>query len=278
MRIAIAGSSGFLGTALKAALAARGDEAAPLRRDGGDWAPVLEGAAAVVNLAGANIASGRWTARRKALILGSRVETTRRLVEALGRCARRPSVLVNASAVGYYGDAGDAPVAEDAPAGGGFLASVCQAWEAEADGAAKHGARVVKARLGVVLGPGGGALPRMALPFRLFLGGPLGSGRQWLSWVSLEDAVAAILFALDRSDLSGPVNVVSPLPVTNAEFSAALGRALGRPCWLPAPAFALRLALGEMADMLLGGQRAAPRRLEAAGFRFSRPLLADALK
>lgn len=292
--IVLAGATGFVGRALVERLLAGGARLRVLTRsasglpaewgarvepvvwDGraaGPWTGALEGASAVINLAGENIAAGRWTEARKRAILESRVLSTRALAAALPAGAR----LVNASAVGFYGDCGDRPVDETRPRGAGFLADVCDAWEREARAAELAGASVALARLGVVLDPGGGALPRMALPFRFFAGGPLGSGRQWMAWIDLEDAAAALAFLADRPDLTGPFNLVSPQPVQNAALSKELGRALGRPSWAPAPAFALKLALGEMADMLLTGQRVAPARLLDAGFRFERPALRDAL-
>jgi uncharacterized protein (TIGR01777 family) len=277
MKVAFAGSTGFIGRRAAAALEARGDEVLPLGRDLDAWAGSIDGADAVVDLAGENVAGGRWTAARKQALRESRLSTTRAAVDAIARAARKPRVLVNASAVGWYGDAGEAELDESGPLGQGFLAALCRDWEAEARRAEASGARVVLLRFGVVLGPGGGALPRMALPFKLFAGGPLGSGRQWVPWVHLDDAVAAVLAALSDPALSGPVNVVVPEPVRNADFSKALGRALHRPAFMPAPAFALRLALGEMAGMLLGGAKVRPGKLQAAGFRFSHPSLDGAL-
>lgn len=294
MRVIVTGGTGFIGSALVAALAARGDEPVLLARDPSKapagaralpWdgrdaaaaAAALDGADAVVNLAGENIAAARWTPERKLALIRSRVDGTRALVSAIGSAARKPKTLVSASAVGYYGSRPAGDCAEDAPQGSDFLAALCGQWEREAQAAARHGARVVLARTGVVLGRGGGALAKMRLPFKLGLGGPLGDGRQPFPWIHLDDEVGALLFALDTPSLSGPVNLCAPAPVTNARFAKALGRAYGRPAVLPAPAFALRLALGEMAQMLLGGQRALPRKLEAAGYRFARPDLDEAL-
>lgn len=289
MKIVVAGGSGFVGRALVAALTARGDSVLLLTRGGaagadarvralawdgkstGDWARELDGADAVINLCGENVAAGRWTPARKIQLIKSRVESTRALVAAISQDARRPKTLINASAVGYYGTAPEGECAEGAPQGRDFLAALCGQWEREALAAEPLGVRVVLARLGVVLGDGGGALAKMALPFKLFAGGPLGSGRQPLPWIHRDDAVAALLFALERDGVTGPVNVVAPQALDNRAFSAALGRALGRPSWAPAPAFVLRLALGEMSGMLLGGQRAAPKKLQAAGFGFKYP-------
>lgn len=294
MRVLIAGGTGFIGRALADALIARGDEVVILtRREGetrpgarmlvwdgkeaGPWTSALDGAGAVVNLSGENVAAGRWTPERKLALIRSRVDSTRALVAAMASAPRRPQVLVNASAVGYYGTrpAGDCP--EDAPQGADFLAALCGQWEREALAAEKLGARVVRVRTSLVLGRGGGALERMRLPFKLGLGGPLGGGAQPFPWIHLEDEVGAILFALDTPSLSGAVNLVAPQAVSNAEFTAALGRAFHRPAVLRAPAFALRLALGELAEALLGGQRAVPRRLQEAGYRFQHPALDEAL-
>ncbi len=291
----MAGGSGFVGRALVAALAARGDSVLLLTRgatgdarglvraltwDGkstGDWARDLDGADAVINLCGENVAAGRWTPARKIQLLKSRVESTRALVAAISQAARRPKALINASAVGYYGIAPEGACAEGAPQGRDFLAALCGQWEREALAAEPLGVRVVPARLGVVLGDGGGALAKMALPFKLFAGGPLGSGRQPVPWIHRDDAVGALLFALERDALTGPVNVVAPQALDNRAFSAALGRALGRPSWLPAPAFALKAALGEMSSLALGGQRAEPKKLLDAGYAFKFPTLDAAL-
>jgi len=234
----------------------------------GELGGAAVGADAVVNLGGAPIAERRWTAERKKLLRTSRVESTAMLVGALARMAARPRVLVSASAIGYYGNRGDEVLNERSPSGRGFLGEIAQEWEAEARKAEVLGIRVVLARFGVVLAKQGGALPKMAQPFRLGIGGPIGSGQQWMSWVALEDAVGIVKFALENGNLHGPVNVVSPVPVRNADFTSALAKVLHRPALLPAPAFALRLALGEMADaLLLSSQRVVPEQLEWAGFR-----------
>lgn len=298
MNIVLAGGSGFIGGALVDALIARGDRPALLTRDpeaaqarwgvqaayhawdgrnDGDWIKTLDGADAVVNLSGASIADGRWTPPRKLVLIKSRVESTRALVSALSRAAKRPKVFVNASAVGFYGSASDGAMTETSPQGRDFLAALCGQWEREALAAEPLGARVVLARFGVVLGRGGGALPKMALPFKLFAGGPVGDGRQAFPWIHRDDVVGALLFALDREDLSGPVNVVAPGGLNNREFSAALGRALGRPSWAPVPAFVLKLALGEMSEMLLTGQNAVPKKLLAAGYKFKHETADSAL-
>jgi len=233
---------------------------------------------AVVHLAGEPVAAGRWTRARMDRIRDSRTVGTRILAEALGRMATPPRVLVCASAVGWYGDRADEVLTEDSTPGTGFLAEVCHAWETAADPARTAGIRVVHLRIGVVLARDGGALARMVPPFRWGLGGRLGSGKQWMSWIALEDVVRIIEGSLADETLAGPVNVVAPEPVRNADFTRALARTLGRPALLPAPAFVLRLALGGMADeALLASARVVPSRLQDAGFRFSEPELGLAL-
>ena len=289
MNILLAGGSGFIGGALIDALTARGDKvtlltrdpaaararlgsrAAPLAWDGktaGDWTRAVDGADAVVNLSGESIAGGRWTPERKLRLIKSRIDSTRALVAAISTAARRPKVLVSASAVGYYGGAPEGPATESSPQGRDFLAALCGQWEREAQAAEPLGVRVALPRIGVVLEKDGGALAKMALPFKLFAGGPLGSGRQGFPWIHRDDVVGGILFALDHERLSGAVNFAAPTALNNRDFSAALGRALGRPSWAPAPAFALKLALGEMAGMLLGGQIAVPKKIVEAGYKF----------
>lgn len=308
-RVFVTGGTGFIGCALVAALRGRGDEvivlgrnAARARRElgqgvevvegdvalGGAWQERLRGVDAVVNLAGESVAGQRWDARYKQRIRDSRVEGTRYVVEGMAAIAAdaRPGVLVSASGADYYPfdvdleaaglmDEDDA-VTESAPPGDSFLARVCRSWEAEAMAAEKLGARVVCMRTGLVLGPDG-AFSRMALPFRLFAGGTIGSGRQWMSWVHLEDAVRAYLFALDQEGLRGPVNLVAPGPVRARDFARALGKALHRPSWLPVPGLALRAAAGELAEYLLHGRRAVPAALEAHGFVFHFPTVEPAL-
>lgn len=292
MRIAITGSTGLVGRALATALGAAGHTVVRLSRSGrtdaatARWdpatgalsGPALAGLDAVVHLAGENVAAGRWTAARRAAIADSRGPATERLCRALAALPDRPRVLVAASAVGCYGDRGDQLLDERSPLGTGFLADVARGWEAGTAPAAAAGIRVVNLRIGLVLDRRGGALARMLTPFRLGLGGRLGDGRQWQSWITLPDLVAAIRWAIDIPGLSGPVLAVTPNPVTNREFTAALGRALCRPTVLPVPAFALRLLFGGMADeLLLASQRCAPQALPAAGFRFAHPTLAVAL-
>ncbi|MEJ5359364.1 MAG: TIGR01777 family oxidoreductase [Desulfobacterales bacterium] len=295
MDITVIGATGFLGGHLIRRLHGRGHRVVGIARRApaaapddpprlsflaadatapGDWQSEVARAEAVVNLAGRSIA-GRWSEGAKREIRASRIETTRRVVEALpgGRCR----VLLNASGVGYYGDRGDEILSEGSSPGTGFLAGLAADWEAEALAAAAYGVRVVPMRFGVVLGTEGGALARMVPAFRSFLGGPLGSGSQWFSWIHVADLVEAIVFLLERDLLSGPVNLCAPEPVTQRDFAAALGRVLRRPSGLAAPAFLLRLALGEAAGLLLDSQRAVPARLLAHGFVFRHPALEPAL-
>lgn len=284
----------MLGTALHHALLTSGRETrqlvrrSPANDDQIQWDPAaspaipdiatLTGLDAAIHLGGANLASHRWTAAWKREIRSSRVDSTRALAMALAALPQRPAVLLVASAVGIYGDRGDELLDESSPPGKGFLAEVCREWEAAAEPARQAGIRVVHVRFGVVLDPASGALAKMLPIFRLGLGGRLGSGRQWMSWISLADAVSAILFALDDTTISGPINLAAPHPVTNAEFTQALGHALHRSAILPAPAFALRLALGQIADdALLASARAVPTRLLSAGFRFAHPAIDSAL-
>jgi uncharacterized protein (TIGR01777 family) len=227
------------------------------------------GADAVVNLAGASIADGRWTEQRKKELRSSRVDTTKALVNALARMAARPRVLVSASAIGFYGDCGDEILSEASPAGNGFLSGVAKEWEAEAEKAEALGVRVVRARFGVILARDGGALQAMARPFRLGVGGKMGSGQQWMSWISLEDVIAILRLALENGTMRGPVNVVAPQPARNVEFTTALAKALHRPALFPVPVFALRMVLGEMAGaLLLSSQRVVPAEMEKLGYKF----------
>lgn len=290
MRVAITGSSGLVGTALRAHLEADGHHVAGVRRgaagqSGAQWDPAhgwiaegaFEGYDAVVHLAGASIGEGRWTARRKHELRASRIDATGLLVSHLASLSSPPRTFVSASAVGYYGDRGDEILDEDAQPGTGFLADLALDWETEARGAKRLGIRVVTPRFGVVLARHGGALPRMMLPIRFGAGGPLGSGRQWMPWVTLTDAVRALTFTLVH-DVEGALNVVAPEVTRNGEFTKALAGALHRPAILPTPGFALRLLLGQAADeLLLASTRAVPARLIEAGFEFAHPMLDQAL-
>ena len=237
----------------------------------------MDGVQAVVHLAGESVAQGRWTARKKARILGSRVSGTRILAEAVASMRRDAPALVCASATGYYGDRGGDLLSEEEPPGNDFLAGVTSRWEASCQPAADAGARVVNLRLGVVLSRAGGALPKMLLPFRLGLGGRLGSGSQYVSWITLDDVVRAVVHSIDTTVIEGPVNVAAPGPVTNGELTAALGRALSRPTLLTVPAFALRIVLGEMADTLLASTRLDVSKLRLSGFEFRHPTIDEAL-
>lgn len=290
MRVLITGASGFLGTALTRRLEERGDEVVPARRgessrgvrwstdDGFAPPEALSGLDAVVHLAGENVGAGRWTEARKQAILQSRIEGTRRVVEALRAASPRPRVLVSASAVGYYGDTGDRAAVEDDPPGHDFLAGVCVAWEREAREAEPFGVRVVHVRLGALMGSGG-MLERLLPVFKMGVGGRIGDGKQSLSWIHIGDATRAIAFLLDRANASGPYNVTAPAPVTNEAFTATLGRVLHRPTLMAVPRFGIKLAFGEMGEtVVLQGQRAVPNRLLEEGFSFEFPDLEPALK
>lgn len=287
MKIVVAGGTGFIGEPLVRRLLARGDDVAVLTRNPAKvragrplpWEEAGEAASAdvVINLAGENVGGGRWSEARKKRIIESRVDATNALVEAVNSRPDPRRTFINASAIGYYGLRGDETLDETSPPGEGFLAEVVKRWE-ELARRAEGAARVVILRFGVVLGPGG-ALGKMLLPFKLGLGGPIGSGRQWMSWVDRDDVLRMIEWAIDRQSASGIYNVTAPTPVPNREFTRALGRAIHRPAIMPIPAFALRIALGEMADeILLGGQRVVPARAAAEGFTFDYPELDAALR
>lgn len=290
MHVAISGSTGLVGRALTSDLRADGHVVDPLVRGekaGISWNPAtgevdcekLADVETLVHLAGESIAEGRWTAAKKARIRSSREDATRRLCESLANMERRPRTLICASAIGFYGDRGNDELDEEAAPGEGFLPEVCRNWESATQVAADAGVRVVNLRIGVVLSRDGGALAKMMLPFKLGLGGRIGSGRQYWSWITLTDLVRAIRFAIETPALSGPVNAVAPVAATNLEFTKALGRALGRPTIFPMPALAAKLALGEMAnDLLLASARVVPRKLEQNGFEFSYAELDDALR
>ncbi len=293
MKVLITGATGFVGSPLVDLLTQAGDQVVRISRrsapgkDSIQWNPAagrleaasLEGADAVVHLAGESIAAGRWTAAQKARIRDSRVLGTRLLAESLARLSRRPKVLVSASAIGYYGNRGDERLDESSASGTGFLPEVCREWEAAAKPAADCGIRVVQLRIGLVLAPGGGALAKMLPPFQMGVGGIIGDGRQYMSWIALNDLVAVIRHALITGNLAGPVNAVAPQAVTNREFTKTLGHVLGRPTILPMPAFAARLAFGEMADeLLLSSARVEPRNLLASRYVFRHPELESALR
>jgi uncharacterized protein (TIGR01777 family) len=293
-KVVVTGASGLVGSELVPTLQRYGFDIVRLVRraasadDEVRWDPVagtidtegLEGVTGAIHLAGDNVASGRWTDAKKARIRDSRVAGTALLAGALAELSPKPRVLVSASAVGYYGACGDEALDESAEQGTGFLASVCGEWEAAASAARDAGIRVVHPRIGVVLAPRGGALAKMKIPFLLGVGGRIGDGAQYMSWITLEDLVSALVFALERDDLEGPVNFVSPTPVTNADFTATLGRVLQRPAVLPVPKFALRLGVGsDMAnEMLIGGTRVVPSALHAHGFRWEHTTLEPALR
>ena len=292
-RILICGASGFLGSALVPHLEGGGYEVTRLvrRAPQGEreigWDPAsgeidaaaLEGFDAAVNLSGESIGLGRWSTARKQRIWSSRIESTRLLCETLARVTRKPRTLISTSAVGYYGDRGDEELDETSSPGAGFLPRLTQLWEGAADAARHAGIRVVHPRFGIVLASDGGALAPMLTAFRVGLGGPIGDGRAWWSWIAIDEVVAALEFALAAESLEGPVNFVAPGPTTNAEFARTLGRVLGRPAFFAVPAFLLRACFGEMADeALLASARVAPRRLIQAGYVFQHPELESALR
>lgn len=294
MRIVLAGASGFLGSRLRTSLAADGHELVrlvrrpPARPDEHRWDPftgsldaeILAGADVVVNLAGAGVGDKRWNDTYKRVLADSRVRPTSTLASALAAlpAERRPRALLNASAVGFYGDTGDATVDESSPAGGGFFADLCQAWEGATTRAREAGVRVVLLRTGLVLDANGGLLRPLTLTTRLFLGGPLAGGRQWMPWIAIADWIKAVRFLIDHEEIAGPVNLVGPNPVRNRDFARALGRALHRPAPWPIPRVALRLVLGEFANEALASQRVLPTVLTKAGFTFQHADLDSALR
>ena len=298
MKILIAGSSGLVGTTLVPALTKAGHTVCRLVRPGtvarsqsnggfqvawnpatGELGGAAVGADAVVNLAGASIAGKRWTAERKAELRASRIDTTRALVTALAKMNARPRVLVSASATGFYGNRGDEVLTEESQSGTDFVSAMAKEWETEALKAEAIGIRVVLARFGIVLAREGGALPKMMFPFRLFAGGKIGTGQQWMSWIAAEDAIEILRFTLENGEVRGPINLISPQPVRNAEFTKTLASVMHRPAFFAAPAFALRLALGEMADaLLLSSQRVLPKKLESLGYRLLHSDLRSALE
>lgn len=292
MKILVSGSHGLVGRALIKSLLNRGDTVSRLVREAPsgsndiEWHPnqdqidvrKLNGFDAVVHLAGESIASGRWSPEKKTRIRESRIKGTKLLSAALAQASHPPRAFVSASAIGFYGNRGNEVLTEQSAAGNDFLAGVCKEWEQSAEPAAEKGIRLVKARFGIILDKDGGALAKMLPPFRMGIGGRIGDGKQWMSWIGLADVIGALEFVIENQALSGPVNFVAPNPVTNATFTSALGRILGRPTFLPVPAFGARLAFGEMADaLLLSSQRVEPKRLNETAYRFRYSNLNDAL-
>lgn len=297
MRVLVTGGTGLIGRALVADLArdghgvivlSRNPVSAPALPSGVEvqpwdarspagWGPLINGIDVIVNLAGENISAGRWTAARKTRIVQSRLEAGRALVAAVEAATRKPRAFIQASAVGYYGPRGAEPLTEDAPPGDDWLSQLAVEWEAVTRPVEDVSVRRAIIRTGVVLSLAGGALPKMALPFRFFAGGPVGNGRQPFPWIHIADEVAAIRFLIDQPEAHGPFNLTAPQPLNNAEFSLALGRAMRRPAWLPAPGLALRLLFGKMATVLLTGQNAVPAKLQQMGFAFRFPTIDAAL-
>ena len=298
MRIIITGGTGLIGKALSTALLADGHQVIVLSRnpdkaintpsglqlekwDGkstAGWGHLVDGAGAIVNLAGEGIADGRWSAERKKLIRESRVHAGLAIQDAIKQATEKPKVVLQSSAVGYYGPTKDEMITENSPPGADFLAKVCFDWEASTVPLVQMGIRRPVLRTGVVLSTEGGAFPKMMLPFKFFAGGPIGSGKQWLPWIHLEDEVRAIQFLLNHESATGPFNLAAPTPVTNKEFGKTLGKVMERPALAPAPAFVMKTVFGEMSTVLLDGQRAIPNRLEEAGFTFKFPTLEAALR
>lgn len=297
MKLVVTGTTGFIGSAICSRLLEQGHTLTLLTRSAprdaatqnkrwlhwtpgasGVWEKVVDGADGIINLAGEPIAAERWTPQQKRKIRMSRIETTSALVDAIAKAEQKPGFLINASAIGYYGPYGDETITEEAGPGTDFLAETTRDWENEAMKAESSGLRVVCLRSGMVLGRNGGALAKMVPPFKFFVGGPLGSGEQWISWIHKEDEVGLILHLAGNPQARGPVNATAPNPVTMKEFCRTLGQVLRRPCWAPVPAFALRLLLGEMAEMLLTSQRVLPAAAERLGYQFRYPNLESALQ
>jgi uncharacterized protein (TIGR01777 family) len=297
LKLVISGASGFIASALSNRLLSAGHKLVLLTssppRDSssaekrwlhwtpgvqGVWERALEGVDGIINLAGEPLAALRWSARRKRKILQSRIDSTRSLVTAIGKITAKPKFLINASAIGYYGTHGDETLTEESAPGRDFLASVCSQWEQEAIKAVPLGCRVVLLRSGIVLGRGGGALAKMVGPFKFFVGGPVGSGKQWMSWIHIEDEVELIRFLIENDNAHGPINATAPNPVTNGEFCRTLGQVMKRPSWLGAPAPALQLLLGEMATILLNGQKVLPAAAQKLGYAFKHPSLRETLQ
>lgn len=298
MKIVLAGGTGFIGSAVKLRLLRDGHHVVLLTRrpervrppagesievegwdgrSGGPWQRCVSGADAVINYTGESVIAGRWSPRRKAELLNSRLQPTRALVEAIAQADRKPALMISASATGYYGDVRGGRVTESHPSGGGFLAYVCRGWEDEARRVEAHGVRLMISRTGPVIGRDDEFLSRMLPVFRAFLGGVVGSGDQWIPWIHREDVAGIVAFALDHADISGPVNVTAPEPVTMRRFAHTLGEVLDRPVWTRVPSPAVRVAMGEMAEAVLAGQAAVPEKLAAAGYQFRYPTLREAL-
>jgi uncharacterized protein len=297
MKLVIAGASGFIGSMLVQRLRQRGDELLLLSRkprsaaaapntkwftwkpgESGGWEDSIDGADGIVNLAGEGIAEKRWTEQQKEIIRSSRIDSTRALVHAIAQAKAKPKFLINGSAVGYYGARGDEMLTEESLPGKDYLARVCVAWEEEASKAQHLGVRVALVRTGIVLAKGKGALAKMVTPFKFFVGGPLGSGKQWMPWIHIEDEIGLILFLIENANAQGSFNATAPNPVTMEEFSNALGKVLNRPSWASVPASALTLLLGEMADMILAGQKALPKAAQKLGYNFKHPMITEALE
>ncbi len=298
MKIVMAGGTGFIGGNVMRQFAAAQHSVVLLSRnpsvvdtsqwpnvqvvkwDGrtpGAWYSEIEGADAIINLAGESIGGKRWTSKQKQKILESRVNATRALIESINRAKKKPPVLINGSAVGYYGHVESEDVTESHARGNGFLAEVCEAWERVALAARQYGTRVVLLRTAVVIGEGSVALEKLSLPFKLYVGGPVGSGKQWFPWIHVNDVVRVIQFAIESESISGPLNLAAPEPVTMKQFCQVLGKAMRRPSWAPVPGFVLKIALGEMSSMILTGQKVVPSKLLQHGYSFIFPKLDDAL-
>ncbi len=299
MKVVLAGGTGFVGGSLLSALIAEHHQVVLLTRNlekakhlsgnavsvvewdaknGGDWEKSIDSSDVVINLSGESVANKRWTDSVKQKILDSRVNSTRAIVHAISRAEKRPSLLVNASAIGIYGSDPEKKLLETTPKGEGFLADVCDSWEKEASKAENLSIRVVKLRIGIVLGKEGGALKRMLPPFQFFLGGPLGNGLQWFPWVHRDDVVRSILYVMENNEIQGPINMAAPEPVRLKDFCKVLGKVLHRPSLFPVPIFVLRLMVGDMADMLIASQKMIPQKLKSSGFQFRYSHLEDALQ
>lgn len=291
MNILITGGSGFIGRPLSHELRDSGHSVVITTRRKAEsahkltWNPpellssdILSGFDAVINLAGEKIAPSRWTKEKKERILSSRIDTTRALIRSMHNALARPKVLISSSAIGYYGPRGDEDVTEDGPPAFDFLAEVCMKWEKEAYKAEEFGVRVVTVRIGGVLEADGGALPTMAIPFKFFVGGPTGNGKQWFSWIHRDDVIGIIKYALENTSITGPINATAPNPVTNKDFSTALGNALHRPSFFSVPGFMVKLTLGELGAVLLTGQRVLPEKALSAGYTFKYERVDEALR